>query len=149
MKGIGIIVNIILIQLSLETSVSPNWIVNPNIDTGSIVNDIGEVVAANMDFPVSYLPSGYTATLNQHFNRTTFPSVPRVILSMIGYVQQVPASPSTVFGFQIKITNINRTNFNYTATSYGVTTINLRYLYMAIVGETTTYYTDVIYKTCK
>ena len=65
-------------------------------------NGIGQIAAANTNL-----------TYTQHFNRTDFPSSPRVILGLISFGQLPPTNPATdIVGFQITITTITSIDFD-------------------------------------
>lgn len=106
-------------------------------------------MAVNEGNPATFVPGGITVPRFQNYNFSGFTSVPRVVLSMIGYGQVQPVSSSQQLGFKLTITGINFTSFNYTVASYDVTTVLLRYNYMAVQLEQSTFYLERISLTCK
>lgn len=89
-------------------------------------------MAVNETYPLSFLTPNSTLSKSQNYNFNGFASVPRVVVSMLGYGQFQPTSPTYKLGFRFAITGINITSFNYTITGYDVTTFLLHYNYMAV-----------------
>jgi hypothetical protein len=85
----------------------------------------------------------------QHFNKTTFSTIPNVILSMIGYSVSTPPLPTVPFGLRIVITGVTLLNFTYNITTYGCAVFDLHYLYLAIQYDTSTFYMAIVSQTCK
>jgi hypothetical protein len=48
-------------------------------------------------------------------------------------------------GFRFSITGVNRTNFNYSVTTFNVTVMGLHYQYLAVLGYTELYYTEMTF----
>jgi hypothetical protein len=85
------------------------------------------------------MPSGVVSRV-QTYNETGFTSVPRVMVSMLGYGQFQPTSSALILGFNFSITSVNRTAFTYSLSCYQVVTFLLHYNYLAVQAETATFY---------
>lgn len=130
---------LLLITVISSSFVPPTWTINSNIDVGNPSSYTGEVKAVNSAISNTLAP-GVSRQQTQTYNKTNFASVPRVILSMIGYAHSAPNSVSDLFGFKIIVLTPTLTNFPYNITAYSVAIIDLKYLYFAVSYETDVYY---------
>ena len=106
------------------------------------------MVTVNEALITTYLPNGTTNfSKTQPFNKS-FNSTPRVVLSMLGYGQVEPATNNLRLGFNVTITSVSLSGFSYNVTTYDVVTVLLRYNYLGIQFEQTSFYTDIKHLTC-
>ena len=138
---------VLLITVISSAFVPPTWTINNNIDVGILSNYIGEVKAVHAAVSNTLFP-GPSRQQTQTYNKTDFASVPRVILSMIGYAHSTPNLASDLFGFKIVVLTPTLTNFAYNITAYTVAIIDLKYLYFAVSYETDAYYLSMNSLTC-
>ena len=84
-----------------------------------------------------------TPIKTQHYNRTDFPSPPRLFLSTIASGQYQPSNPNLTLGYTINIIRIGAIDYDYTVTGYGVVTMLLRYNYLAVLPSETWFYGEI------
>jgi len=107
-KAVFLALVLIIMIAGVEGQVDPSWQRNDNIDAGESKPINFDVAPADAKGPST------TFNYNQHFNKTDFSVVPRVVLAQLVFAFPSSSSDNTSsMGYNITMGSINTLNFNF------------------------------------
>ena len=113
--------------VSVVSQIDPGWTRNSQIDAGES-KPINFGVAPN-----DGKPPGFSFNYNQHFNKTDFSVIPRVVLGQLSFdFFSNSTNNHSLMGYNITMVSATRLNFTFRVDTVGVTIVGLHFIYFAV-----------------